>query len=195
MTLRTTWLDDDADRREAVGVAARAMRDNPMSLALSDDPLVRLDILCGMFTDTLTKGTVAGARTRECVLGVAAVGGPGRCVRYMLPAEQRVRSDPDPDASPLDRLVRVASVMADHDLLEDHWHVGPVGVEPGFQRSGIGRAAMGLLCDHFDEQGQLAWLETDKPENVPFYASLGFELVERMSVLGFAFAFMRRQPR
>ncbi|HWS48103.1 MAG TPA: hypothetical protein VN636_19730, partial [Acidimicrobiia bacterium] len=113
MTLRTTWLDDDADRREAVGVAARAMRDNPMSLALSDDPLVRLDILCGMFTDTLTKGTVAGARTRECVLGVAAVGGPGRCVRYMLPAEQRVRSDPDPDASPLDRLVRVASVMAD----------------------------------------------------------------------------------
>jgi hypothetical protein len=29
--------------------------------------------------------------------------------------------------------VHVGSVMAEQDLPDDHWHVGPVGVEPGFQ--------------------------------------------------------------
>ena len=37
---------------------------------------------------------------------------------------------------------------------------------------------MRLLCEEFDEHHRLAWLETDKPENVRFYIGLGFEVAE-----------------
>jgi hypothetical protein len=53
---------------------------------------------------------------------------------------------------------------------------------------------MRMLCDRFDKKGELAWLETDKLENVRFYTSLGFELVEQVPVLSASYWFIRRQP-
>ena len=87
------------------------------------------------------------------------------------------------------------SILAAHDLDEPHWHVGPVGVEPGFQSMGIGWAAMRLLCEEFDEHGRVSWLKTVKPENVRFYTGLGFEVVEESPMLSAHLWFMRRQPR
>ncbi len=52
---------------------------------------------------------------------------------------------------------------------------------------------MRLLCDEFDEHHRLAWLETDKPENVRFYIGLGFEVTEEVSMLTSRFWFMRRE--
>jgi len=92
-------------------------------------------------------------------------------------------------------LLRVGSVSAANDLMDDHWHVGPVAVEPGFQGMGIGHVVMRTLCDHIDDRGDLAWLETDKIENVLFYTSLGFELVSEVPVLSTSIWFMRREPR
>ena len=179
--VQTSWLDSDGDRLQAAGVSARALRDNPTSLAVSDDPLVRLELFYGVFIGMLKDAPGIAARRGECVLGVAAATAPGEsCVGRWLPPEARILSDPGPDASALDRLVRVGSVSAANDLGEDHWHVGPVAVEPGFQGTGIGHAVMRMLCDHFDDQGDLAWLETDKIENVSFYTSLGFELVKKV---------------
>ena len=60
---------------------------------------------------------------------------------------------------------------------------------------GMGRAAMRLLCDEFDEQGRVSWLKTAKPENVPFYTGLGFEVVEESPMLTAHLWFMRRQPQ
>ncbi len=54
---------------------------------------------------------------------------------------------------------------------------------------------MKLLCDEFDENGRLAWLETDKPENVRFYIGWGFEVVEEIPLLSARNWFMRREPR
>ena len=54
---------------------------------------------------------------------------------------------------------------------------------------------MRMLCDHIDDCGDLAWLETDKIENVRFYTSLGFELVSEVPVLSTSCWFMRREPR
>jgi hypothetical protein len=54
---------------------------------------------------------------------------------------------------------------------------------------------MRLLCEEFDEHHRLAWLETDKPENVRFYIGLGFEVVEELPMLTSHFSFMRREAR
>jgi ribosomal protein S18 acetylase RimI-like enzyme len=189
------WLDAAEQISQATGVTARAMRDSPNSMAVSDDPFVRLEMLYSTFAGMLGDARVAGVRRGNCVLGVAAAVQPGHCIDSMLPAEVRNRDAPPPDATDADRFLYSGSVMAAHDLPEPHWHVGPVGVEPGFQGMGLGRAAMRLLCDEFDQHHRLAWLETDKPENVRFYLGLGFEVADEVPMLTSRFWFMRREAQ
>ena len=81
-----------------------------------------------------------------------------------------------------------------HDLADEHWHVGPVGVEPGFQDRGIGGAIMRDICTTLDGEQRIGWLETDKERNVRFYTGLGFEVVETTTILGVPTWFMRRDP-
>lgn len=78
------------------------------------------------------------------------------------------------------------------DLTEQHWHVGPVGVEPGYQGRGNGGRVMGAPCASLDAEGRVAWLETDKERNVRFYEALGFEVADSESILGVLTWYMRR---
>jgi ribosomal protein S18 acetylase RimI-like enzyme len=189
------WLGDAEQIAQATGVTARSMRDSPNSIAVSDDPFVRLEMLYSTFAGMLGEARVAGVGRGNCVLGAAGAVQPGRCIDSMLPAEVRTLEAPSPNSTDADRFLYSGSVMAAHDLPEPHWHVGPVGVEPGFQGMGLGRAVMRLLCDEFDEHHRLAWLETDKPENVRFYIGLGFEVVEEVPMLTSRFWFMRREAQ
>lgn len=189
------WLTGADQIAQAVGVAARALRDDPDWMAVSDDPLVRLEMLLGMFAGSLDGARVAGVRRGDCVLGVASAVAPGHCVGARLPPEVRTLELPSNGASDADRLMHFRSILAAHDLDEPHWHVGPVGVEPGFQSMGMGRAAMRLLCDEFDEHERVSWLKTAKPENLRFYIGLGFEVVEESPMLTAHLWFMRRQPQ
>ena len=189
------WLTEDDQIAQAAGVAARALRDDPDWVAVSDDPLVRLEMLYGTFTRSLGGAKVAGVRQGDCVLGVASAVAPGHCVGTSLPPEVRTLETPSKNASDADRFLHFRSVLAAHDLDEPHWHVGPVGVEPGFQSMGIGRAVMTLLCEEFDEHGRVSWLKTVKPENVRFYVGHGFEVVEESPMLTAHLWFMRRPPR
>jgi ribosomal protein S18 acetylase RimI-like enzyme len=189
------WLDNAEQISQATGVTARAIRDSPNSIAVSNDPFVRLEMLYSTFGGMLGGARVAGVRRGDCVLGVAGAVQPGRCIDSMLPADVRTLDAPSAHATDTDRFLYSGSIMAAHDLLEPHWHVGPVGVEPGFQGMGLGRAAMRLLCDEFDQHHRLAWLETDKPENVRFYIGLGFEVAEEVPMLTSRFWFMRREAQ
>lgn len=60
---------------------------------------------------------------------------------------------------------------------------------------GIGGAVLSLLCGEFDDHHRLAWLETDKPENVRFYIGHGFEVVEEIPMFSERNWFLRREPR
>jgi ribosomal protein S18 acetylase RimI-like enzyme len=193
--IEVLWLTEPDQIAQAVGVAARALRDDPDWVAVSDDPLARLEMLYGMFKVSLEGARVAGVRHGNCILGVASAVEPGHCVGARLPPEVRILESPSKDASDDDRLTHFRSILAAHDLDEAHWHVGPVGVEPGFQSMGMGRAAMSLLCDEFDEHGRVSWLKTAKPKNVRFYMGLGFEVVEESPMLAAHLWFMRRQPQ
>jgi ribosomal protein S18 acetylase RimI-like enzyme len=188
------WLEGDDQLGQAAGVTGRALRDNPSSVAVSSDPLVRLGLFYDTFAGMLEGARVAGVRRGNCVLGVAGASPPGDCITTLLPPEVRTVDEPGPAATDVERFLHMGSVLAAYDLPESHWHVGPVGVEPGFQGMGIGGAAMKLLCSEFDEHGRLAWLETDKPENVRFYIGVGFEVVEEIPLLSTPNWFMRREP-
>jgi ribosomal protein S18 acetylase RimI-like enzyme len=170
-----SWLDDAEQLGQAAGVTARSMRDSPNSLAVSDDPFVRLEMLYATFGEMLSDARVAGVRRGQCVLGAAAAVASGHCIDSMIPEDVRTPDEPAPAATDAERFL--------------------VGIEPGFQGMGLGRAAMRLLCDEFDDHHRLAWLETDKPENVRFYIGLGFEVVEEVPMLTSRFWFMRREAQ
>jgi predicted N-acetyltransferase YhbS len=81
-----------------------------------------------------------------------------------------------------------------HDPREPHWHLGPVGVLPELQGSGIGTALMRRFCQEVDARGAAAFLETDQPGNVRFYQGFGFQLVEEVDIFGVRNYFMWRLP-
>jgi GNAT superfamily N-acetyltransferase len=67
---------------------------------------------------------------------------------------------------------------------EPHWYLDLLGIEPGSQRRGLGSALLGRLLERVDEDGAPSYLETDRRENLPFYARAGYQLVAEERVLG-----------
>jgi len=59
----------------------------------------------------------------------------------------------------------------------------------------VGSRLLQRFCEGMDEMGDLAYLDTDKPENVRFYERFGFVVVEQDRIIGIPYWFMRREPR
>jgi GNAT superfamily N-acetyltransferase len=177
----------------AGAVAARALRDNPMmAFSVPDDPLARLQTGYDTFVERIPPDPV-GALVGRHVIGVAASAAPGVCIGVTaIPDLRRVPDVAPADAVGFDRARFVISTMCEHDPEERHVHVGPVGVEPGVQGLGIGRRMMDMVCKRLDDEGEIGWLETDKPENVVFYRRHGFDVAVEDRHLGFPIWFMRR---
>ncbi len=183
----------------AAGAAARALQDDPASVAsYGDDALYRLAQTHSLFSDLFSRVTMPqhGAIAGRCVVAVAGVLPPGTCVGAMMaPYVKDTLAAPEPPPGDPLRPAVLWATWAAHDPGVEHWHIGPVGVEPGFQGVGIGRAVMESLCDELDDHGRIGWLETNKDRNVRFYSALGFEVVARADALGVPNWFMRRDPR
>ncbi len=192
----------------AGGVAGRALADSPtFRWAMGDDPVARvgrsLDVFVGFVA--MMPPPQLGAFLGSHVVGVAAAAAPGTCIGAV--ATDDLRTPPEVIGPPGDdsRNLVVWSLFCGHDLDERHWHVGPVSVEPGLQGAGIGGRLLTALCARFDADGEVAWLETDKPDNVVFYRRQGFDVVEEVVApdaerhpsieAPFTTWFMRRDPR
>ena len=93
------------------------------------------------------------------------------------------------------RMLTAMRVWSKHHPREPHWHLGPIAVVPEMQGRGIGSQLLEHFCRHVDQVGQAAYLETDRPENVPLYERFGFSVTEEAPVLGVRNWFMWRPPR
>jgi ribosomal protein S18 acetylase RimI-like enzyme len=218
--LEVRLLHSHSERVAAGTVAARALRDDPLFVYLhGDDPLARMAGSYGAFREPVRPSvgrrglrrllrstraavisrpppTVWGALLNGDIVGTAAAAAPGACFVDLLPADVRTeRTGPEGGPGSPDRLARVMYELCVHHSTERHWHVGPVGVEPGLQGRGVGAKVMRLLCDAMDADGEIAFLETEKPENVVFYRRLGFEVTSESELSGLHTWFMRRAPQ
>jgi ribosomal protein S18 acetylase RimI-like enzyme len=182
----------------AGGVAGRALADSPtFRWVAGDEPLARvaqsLDVFVG-YVEAMPAPQL-GAFVGRHVVGVCAAAAPGSCVGATAPAEwQQQPSEIGPPGHE-SRALSIWALFYEHDIDERHWHVGPVSVEPGLQGAGVGSAMLRVFCSRMDDAGELAWLETDKPENVVFYRRHGFDVVAEEERYGFTTWFMRRDPR
>ena len=73
-----------------------------------------------------------------------------------------------------------------------HWHFGPLGVLPVFQKQGVGSKLMQRVCAEVDELKAIAYLETDRERNVGLYSKFRFEVVDESMILNVKNSYMRR---
>jgi predicted N-acetyltransferase YhbS len=83
---------------------------------------------------------------------------------------------------------------ARHDPLDQHWHLGPIGVLPSHQEKGIGTKLLSRFCQEVDACLSPAFLETDTNKNVRFYARFGFEVVKETEIFDVKNHYMWRPP-
>ena len=98
--------------------------------------------------------------------------------------------------------VRVASRWGEvHRALEavhprePHWYLNVLGVDPPYQGQGIGSGLLAHWLVEVDRAAGFAYLETDRPENRPFYERVGFSVVDEIAVLGVTVWCMARTSR
>lgn len=84
---------------------------------------------------------------------------------------------------------------AEYDPVEQHWHLGPIGVLPTHQGSGIGSELMKRFCREVDACMAKAYLETDSEKNGRFYEKYGFEIVFESEIFGVKNRYMVRDSQ
>ena len=181
----------------AVGVVARGMRDNPMHVAVfGNDPARRLRRLEAMFRAYLPamRRLPLGAYRSGTLVGVLGLESPEGCRPSIAGGLRVVASVFAAGPVVALRAMRWFAAYAQRDPDERHWHLGPVAVDAGLQGMGIGSQMMAAFCALVDAARDMAYLETDKPENVTFYSRFGFETIDETSILGARNWFMRRPP-
>lgn len=67
---------------------------------------------------------------------------------------------------------------------EPHWYLVLLGTDPCFFRTGAGSAALEPVLAGCDAEGLPAYLETQKEENLAYYARHRFDVVEQIDVRG-----------
>jgi len=72
------------------------------------------------------------------------------------------------------RAARVQHAMEEHHLAEPHYYVRWIGVRPGRQGQGLGRALMRPVLDRCDSDDRPAYLEASSERSAALYERLGF---------------------
>lgn len=77
-----------------------------------------------------------------------------------------------------------------------HWYLGILGTQPADQGRGIGSALITPVLEVCDREGELAYLESSKAANIPFYERHGFAVMGEVRVPGGPVLWpMLRHPR
>jgi GNAT superfamily N-acetyltransferase len=181
----------------AIGVVARGMRDNPMYVAVfgadTRRRLQRLERFFGAYLPVMRR-LPFGAYHAGTLVGVLGLAVPEACIPPVAGGLSILATvfllGPDVWL----RAARWFAAYERRDPHEPHWHLGPVAVDAGLQGKGIGSQLLEAFCALVDAERGMAYLETDKPENVQFYRRFGFEITDEATILGTPNWFMRRPP-
>ena len=171
---------DDSHRDLAITTTSRAFWPDPLfgHFARSDLQEHRvLPIFLGaLVRDALAHGEVHGAFVDGRLIGSASWLPPGTmprsrgrelriqlaCARALVTCRNRRTG------------IRLLDEIENIHPTEPHWYLALLGVDPAHKGHGHGRALLDRILERCDHDLEPAYLETQKPENLPFYERFGF---------------------
>lgn len=185
------------ETEDAIAVAARALADGPLTVAVVGEDLdLNFRYLRRFFRlqyRLAPRQRPLVARLEGRVIASTNDLHDGACHASPL---MKLRSLPALLATRPPVALRAARWFADWERRDPahrpHSHLGPLGVEPDLQGRGIGSLVLTEYCRRLDAAGEDSYLETEKPENVALYTRFGFEVIEEAKVLGVPNWFMWR---
>ena len=170
---------------EAARIITEALLDEPGWRAVGPDSRKRRGkVLLGYHRAVVEVthrhgGPIYGAFRDDRLAGVAVTFAAGR---YPPPAYTFVRYVPSflrAGPATIVRGLRASAVQDKGHPPEEHQFVWQLAVDPDHQRSGVGRALLGRV---FEDAEAPVFLDTANPDNVPYYASQGFEEIGRAAL-------------
>jgi GNAT superfamily N-acetyltransferase len=181
------------ERSAVIGALARAFYDDPLFKFFVPDPVSQsrglLSYMNAGVADAAPFGDIWVAHTNGRVACAAVWLPPGtypRGPRRDLMTNLRgiptfVRS-----GRRLSGALRLLNALdkAHKAVAAPHYYLAILGTDPCFQRAGAGSATLHPVLQRCDEEGVVAYLETQKEENVAYYARHAFELIDKIEVAG-----------
>jgi ribosomal protein S18 acetylase RimI-like enzyme len=186
------------DLERAAQILGRGMSDNPVIVRAfaTSHAERRCRALTRFFRPVLhglyQRGLICGAYRDGALVGVCGIARPGFCQPTPM---EKLSVVPSMVGNSIDTTLNVLKWVgewAHRDPAGQHWHLGPVAVDPSFQGQGVGSAMLTAFCAHMDAYGSVSYLETDRAENVRFYKKFGFTVVGEAAVIGVPNWFMSR---
>ncbi len=190
-TIKISFIEK-SDIQESARVLSVAMLNNPLHVAVfqGNGEKERIEIET-MFSKLLVElpGIVFLAKEKQKIIGVMR----------MKSCDGRKTPD-DPKESKVENDISWRKSMwlnewARHDPMDQHWHLGPIGILPSHQGSGIGSELMQCFCKEVDTCLTKAYLETDLDKNVRFYEKFGFKVVSETEIFHVKNRYMLRASK
>lgn len=184
---RISFLQQNDIQRSAE-VLSIAMLNNPLHTGVfgGDGEHQRLEIE-EMFFELFNRqpGIVFLAKEDETIIGVMRM---TSCAGRVIKAPDIAEDEKDVNW----RKTIWYKEWAAHDPVDQHWHLGPIGVLPAHRGRGVGTALMRRFCREVDNCSATAYLETDLDENVRFYEKFGFTVISESDLFGVKNRYMLR---
>jgi GNAT superfamily N-acetyltransferase len=177
------------DMRAISRTMARAFHDDPVMEWMFPDEAARPAQLARMFAAMTRHHHFAGGGVEVACdgpgVGAAALWDPPNRWRYsrreeltMMPAFIRVFGLSSAKAR------GVQEFMKREHPEEPHWYLAAIGSDPSVRGRGFGQALMRSRLQRCDAEYCPAYLESSKPENVPYYQRFGFTVTREMQLPG-----------
>jgi ribosomal protein S18 acetylase RimI-like enzyme len=165
----------DTDRQAVIGVITLAFTGDPMARWAFPDPATYLavmpEVAAAFGGNGFPHGTV---HLIDGCRGAAMWLPPG-----VDPDAERLAALTD-QHTPKERLADMMQVFEQMDRYhppEPCWYLPLIGIDPMHQGRGCGSALLRHALARCDRDGELAYLESSNPRNVPLYERHGFETI------------------
>jgi GNAT superfamily N-acetyltransferase len=176
-----------ADIAKLSHVLGRAFYDDPVTMWMLPDDKSRPARLPRLFAALTRHHHLAGGGVEVACdgpgIGAAALWDPpnrwkqsAREQLAMLPSIVRAFGYRSPAAR------EVVELMKRHHPEEPHWYLAIIGSDTTVRGRGFGQALMRSRLDRCDAEHCPAYLESSKPENVPYYERFGFTVTGELAL-------------
>ena len=183
---------EKSDIEKSAKVLSIAMLDNPMHIAVfqNTNEKSRIEIEKD-FTKLLSEkpGIVFIAKDEQKIIGVMRMYSCSGKVEVVCKIELKDENDIN------SRREVWLNEWARQDPKDQHWHLGPIGVLPAYQRLGVGSMLLSRFCSEVDACKANGYLETDRKVNVEIYKKFGFKPISGSMIFGVETWYMLRLSR